>query len=569
MGTTARRIGYAVAGLGIATLAAFAASTPAYADNGPHVSRSGSAVIGSGPDGCAGCHRIHSAKAEDFLFKSGVDQEAFCESCHDGTGATTDVADGVSTMGTSLSNTALRAGGFETTRMGTGAAIQGSFYERAPGAISVNRTGNPATPDASGVARASSIPVVATGAHTTSTHQLGEVTMWGSGLSGVGAKVEMECTSCHDPHGNGNYRILRPNGSVTDAAGTAVAITDIAKEYAAVTAALVEADSKVPSTKFQVTFTVAKNVFVPGQAVTVRAAGATGAVYAAGTVMAITNTSFTIKNLAKPTTFTFTVGTAAPLAGYAMVNYTSTVLNAKAVGTAYTYTTAANHGMYKGQVVTIGVASGTASDYAVSKGIVTATPSLTTFTVTGVKADPAAVGLEAGLYIVGIPDAIATSDKTGPGIPVGVAGYEKVYTTDDYMWVDDHYYSGTYKANALWTDAAGGTNKYVGQKSGYIMNVSQWCATCHTRYLASSGSRSYASTINGVVDPIFTFRHSSASAGEGSANCIQCHVAHGSSAQMTGAFSSTITVPGTTTASNSSRLLRADNRGMCILCHAV
>ena len=57
---------------------------------------------------------------------------------------------------------------------------------------------------------------------TTSRHQIDGVTpgtMWGNGAISdtVGAPLDagktgvtLECGSCHDPHGNGNYRILRP-----------------------------------------------------------------------------------------------------------------------------------------------------------------------------------------------------------------------------------------------------------------------------------------------------------------------------------------------------------------------
>ncbi len=53
---------------------------------------------------------------------------------------------------------------------------------------------------------------------------------------------------------------------------------------------------------------------------------------------------------------------------------------------------------------------------------------------------------------------------------------------------------------------------------------------------------------------------------------MQCHVAHGSNAQMPGAISGSIPdpqLPNTTPVAGTSpsSLLRVDNRGTCIMCH--
>lgn len=54
------------------------------------------------------------------------------------------------------------------------------------------------------------VGVLATGAPTTSTHA-GTGTVWGNGEvdSGVGPEVDLDCAKCHNPHGNGMYRILQ------------------------------------------------------------------------------------------------------------------------------------------------------------------------------------------------------------------------------------------------------------------------------------------------------------------------------------------------------------------------
>ncbi len=90
--------------------------------------------------------------------------------------------------------------------------------------------------------------------------------------------------------------------------------------------------------------------------------------------------------------------------------------------------------------------------------------------------------------------------------------------------------------------------------------VSQWCSQCHTRYLADDKA---ATTDSG--DAIFKYRHRTTSV-----SCFKCHVAHGTSAQMTGAYSSSVELPDGSTASsgtNDSRLLHVNNRGVCYQCH--
>ncbi len=107
-----------------------------------------------------------------------------------------------------------------------------------------------------------------------------------------------------------------------------------------------------------------------------------------------------------------------------------------------------------------------------------------------------------------------------------------------------------------------GTTNYLYMDGGTVnlIQISSWCATCHTRYLASSEAA--------TADPIYTNRHRS----DGSSNraCITCHASHGSNAAMTGSYSSTVEWPGGgagTTDNNNSRLLKMDNRGICIKCH--
>lgn len=98
----------------------------------------------------------------------------------------------------------------------------------------------------------------------------------------------------------------------------------------------------------------------------------------------------------------------------------------------------------------------------------------------------------------------------------------------------------------------------VGPVSG--VQMSSWCATCHTRYLASSTANS--------GDPIFAYRH--VSNGSTGRTCTKCHAAHGTNAAASGTYSSSVGYPGGgsgTTKSAESRLLKMDNRGICVKCH--
>ncbi|MEW5958855.1 MAG: cytochrome c3 family protein [Chloroflexota bacterium] len=119
-------------------------------------------------------------------------------------------------------------------------------------------------------------------------------------------------------------------------------------------------------------------------------------------------------------------------------------------------------------------------------------------------------------------------------------------------------------------------------------NLSGWCAQCHTRHRATTGS---GSTNSG--DAIFAFRHMSQGApGATCGNChnfaggpfllttagpewhhyvecMTCHVAHGTSASATGFAAGTYDPAGALgpILAGDSSLLRGDNRGVCQRCH--
>ncbi|MCL5959777.1 MAG: hypothetical protein M1358_10795, partial [Chloroflexi bacterium] len=141
----------------------------ASANAGPHGNYGGGT---STPDGCAGCHRAHTATGPYLLAAASPD--ALCEICHGATG-NTDVFDGLLT---NLSNRTLNGGGF-----------------RYMGGTTTSHTASVTSKhDVAGVSGTT-------------------VTAWGSNPDGAGSQGQLECVSCHNPHGSSNYRILNDSGT--------------------------------------------------------------------------------------------------------------------------------------------------------------------------------------------------------------------------------------------------------------------------------------------------------------------------------------------------------------------
>ncbi len=201
-----------VAGLAIALLAGLGTGTQtASADAGPHVDSSATST----PDGCAGCHRVHTGQNE-YLLKEAGSVEDFCNTCHGNGGPGSDLASqegtyyGVTTPGDpyggnpASTTVGLRAGGFDEARIDT--------TDPTTRANDSTRT----------------IGVLATKETVVSKHAVDGTagTMWGSGAigsAGAGeANVGLDCGSCHNPHGNGNYRILRTEPTGAFGAGYAI-----------------------------------------------------------------------------------------------------------------------------------------------------------------------------------------------------------------------------------------------------------------------------------------------------------------------------------------------------------
>jgi predicted CXXCH cytochrome family protein len=184
------------------------AAVPVLADNGPHQTGASATT-----DGCSGCHRAHTGQVANLLVET---QTALCYTCHgtSGTGATTDVQDGVQYAPVVLT----QVSGIVRTGSGTtfAGALRGGGFSNAAIDTAPATTGT-------------GIGTITPFAPTTSLHNVGAAgTLWGYGAIGSGAGTSnfaITCGSCHDPHGNGSYRILQhsPEGM-----GGPVAIADVA-----------------------------------------------------------------------------------------------------------------------------------------------------------------------------------------------------------------------------------------------------------------------------------------------------------------------------------------------------
>ena len=163
-------LGVVLAGVGLAQWA-----TPASANAGPH---GGYTLTTSA---CAGCHRAHTAVSPNLLEADSV--YGLCTSCHSGL-VSTDVIHGVLQGATNTDGVTakkLNGGGF-VQQNGANVTSRHKIED-----VPINGTPFIGTVSAFGSQNGDGTPVADVG----------------TGVNGV-----LECTSCHNPHGSTNYRIL-------------------------------------------------------------------------------------------------------------------------------------------------------------------------------------------------------------------------------------------------------------------------------------------------------------------------------------------------------------------------
>lgn len=166
------------------------------AKNGPHVGPD----FPNNTDACAGCHRTHTALGI-YLLAEGTTVYGFCTSCHNGTGANTNVVDGrfegtvtdYGTQGDGTPGNGLNGGGFLNAFAYTGHSSRNTGWR----SISSRHRMNGLDIETSFIA-------------------------WGGGVTGPGTEMPLDCTSCHNPHGTENpdgserYRILQNSVNGTE-----------------------------------------------------------------------------------------------------------------------------------------------------------------------------------------------------------------------------------------------------------------------------------------------------------------------------------------------------------------
>lgn len=179
----------ALTAVALTVLASLAFAPPALAMFGPHV------AFEDDTDACAGCHRAHTSFSplrwtdslgnshSALLVSTATTMEEFCMACHGDAapGASTNVVSGIFDGGPSAPS----PGGTFATNSTFAAPLNGGGFSLT-------------TEDGASFTSVTSV-------HDTDD---GIRLLWGDGSSAADT-LALTCTSCHDPHGSSNYRILK------------------------------------------------------------------------------------------------------------------------------------------------------------------------------------------------------------------------------------------------------------------------------------------------------------------------------------------------------------------------
>lgn len=484
--------------LALGMVLVLALATVASADNGPH------GGFTNTTEKCAGCHRAHSAQSSEGFLLTSSDVTALCMSCHkNGAGAYTDVANGVYFNGSVTGLAAPYGAQGDAAR-----PLFGGGFEFTASAHTWNgKDGYDATAGwPSAAAATSTHSIKGLGAST------GAGTVWGSNDINVAADVwdasssavTLECTSCHNPHGNaGRFQ------SATWTPGT--------PWTANVSGASPTTYGGLPTGHAMPSYRLLR--FEPeGSSGFEALTGTTASWWALGNTQS--TEGITVRETAN---YWYTINsdeTLDPTVQFFRSRYDST---------AGEWTEWSSYVAQKGD--------NAGRNYVYQRPAVSVTTS--------------AAGNGAATSV------FTCKDGSGnlPPLPTGTPG-TATYTTYACGAV-----AGTTFNNSNTTLAgSGATNRSAGRAQ-----LGFWCATCHDRYLAGSNNNIATladrnSRTSDSGDSYYTFRHNSSN----SVPCVDCHVAHGTSSVMT----TTNTTYASASLTSGSILMKLDERSICLKCHS-
>jgi predicted CXXCH cytochrome family protein len=488
------------------------AAVPALADGGPHAMAQNNGSLGINADGCAGCHRAHTAQGP-FLINA-ADETALCKTCHGAVavGSTVDVMTGVQYSlrgaagvgGTQLG--ALRGGGFDQARLDASNASRLSYLRNA-----------------TSVSQHPKVAVLAVAEPVTSSHLAmtenglaNPGIAWGNGAVGTGAgpAVEITCGSCHNPHGNGQYRILNKIPESTGAAFTDEWIVDVL--------ATVASNERI--------YTEVSHALQVGDVVTIDGTGS--AADGAGRVVATVSANYFTLTGVDILADTGAAGTVERTSGVVVTDATlpapGDTRNYTVMQTKGTEGTESTYLLYASQVAT-----------AAGSGTFNGIPG--TYTALGGDYFARSVPWNPGINGVCDPT-INNSTSIQPGCATAISAPNGRPTT----------FSGQITA---W--CASCHTRYFANNNPNPTTVDPLDTGAAWMYPRPGES-------------LFKYQHRTVAGRD----CLTCHVSHGTNAVMSGTFSSNFTypdgtIPGVTPGitNYNSRLLKVNNRGTCQACH--
>jgi predicted CXXCH cytochrome family protein len=494
---TVRRLALLFAG---ATIWLFLAAFPVFADGGVHVAGQNSGVSTLTADNCAGCHRAHTAQGEYLINAPSV--EGLCLTCHgaSSTGSALDVMTGLQYSvgvddprgGVVLG--ALRGGGFDQARLDAGNLVRLTYFRNDTALSNRPKIGVGAPEDV-------------TSAHIAMTENglTNPGKAWGYGEEGTGEgpSVTVTCGSCHNPHGNGQYRILNKIPHTTaDVAWTLDIIATTASNDRL--------------------YTETSHALLVGDVVTIAGTG-TAADGASRVVATVSANYFTLTGI-DIAADTGAAGTVTRTSGVPVTD-----ASLPAAGDARNYT-----------VMQVKGTEGTESTYLLYASQVAAAAASGTFN--GIAGDYTAT---AGDYFV-------RAVPWNPGINAACDP-----TVNNSTTVQPGCATSNSAPNGRPTTFSPQITAWCAScHTRYFANNNPNPDTADP--LDTGASWQYPRP----GDDLFNHQHRTVAGRD----CLTCHVSHGSNAAMPGAYSGDFPYPDGTT-SASSRLLKVDNRGTCQACH--